>query len=232
MISERQFSHNFTGFWRASLPNLEAVLRVLNLGPERQQKPYLSRNNPQRRDLISEVGFRLAAQVWKAGRLADGDVATAYQSAVNFLTDEADLGEGATFPALNEVETDEALHLCERIHDLVRSRGQRAVEFFPAFAGLGMLARCQGDILTGSSIIEVKYVDRAFRSTDLKQALTYAVLGRISGQTIDELIIYNPLRGTFIESTIADLVFGASGQSVDAFQFEFVQALTSSGVSR
>lgn len=232
MINERQFALNFTGFWRSSLPNLEAVLRVLNLGPEREHKPYVPSSNPQRRDLISEVGFRLAAQTSQTGRVSGSDVTLAYEKAVAFLVDEADLGGKANFPPLSELERDESVHLCERIREFLRYRRHRPIEFFPSFAGVGMLARCHGDILVGETIVEVKYVDRSFRSTDLKQAITYAMLARIAGTKIDGMIVFNPLRGTYVEMSLFELVFGASGQSVEEFEFEFIQALSSSGVSR
>lgn len=232
MINERQFAQNFSGFWRTSLPNLESVLRVLNLGPERLQRPLAPLSDPHRRDLISEAGFRLSSQKWRGGLIADADVAGAYHAAVNFLVDEADLGTEEKYPFLDAVERDEVIQLSKRIGELIKYKSPITVKFFPEFSGLGMLGQCRGDILCAGTIVEIKYVDRAFRSTDLKQAISYAALGRLSGQNISDILIYNPLRGTYIESSLIDLVFGASGQSVEQFEFEMTQALSASGVSR
>ena len=233
MINERQFSFNFSNFWRTSLPNLEAVLRALNLGCERIQRPLVPQTDPQRRDLISETGFRLAASKWRGGRIEASDVSAAYESAVSFLVAEAELAGAGSYPPLNADEQSEVLEICRRIGEFIRHRSPRLVRFFPEFPGMGLLGRCYGDMVIDSTVVEVKYVDRAFRSTDLKQAITYAALGSTSDKTgFDNIISYNPLRGTYIESEFYDLIFGASGRTVEDFKFDFMDALSGPGISR
>lgn len=230
MINERTFSHNFSGFWRSALPNLESVLRAMNLGYERLQRPLQPESEPHRRDLISEVGFRLAAAPapFSPSKLDD-----AFGQASAFLRGETDGATTAEYSPLTAVEEEEVQRVSSRIAEMASSLGSQTRTYFPEFRGLGMLEKCRGDIKVGRTIVEVKYVDRAFRSTDLKQAIVYATLANIPSRgEINEIVVYNPLRGTFVISSLFDLIFSASGRSTEDFEFEFANVLSSSGVSR
>ncbi|MCP8883875.1 hypothetical protein NIM87_10220 [Devosia sp. XJ19-1] len=181
--------------------------------------------------MISEVGFRLAALGDKPP--IEENLSVAFDEATRFLSSETSSNASTDGIRLTAPELSEVTSIAQRITELCRSVGGKDVTFFPEFRGLGMLEKCQGDIRVDDTIIEIKYVDRSFRSTDFRQALTYATLANLGGDNgIDRIILYNPLRGTYVDTTLEELIFSSSGRSVEEFEFEFLSVLDGSGVSR
>lgn len=225
MISERAFATHFSTFWRAALPNLEAVLRTLNLAAEREFLPLKSQTLPSRRDIISETGFRLFGRALAGGARMPRLVDAAFHEAAAFL--------GGPFDKLSHTEVEEVLELASRLDAYVHRFGSEGATFLPWFQGHGMIPPCQGDVSAGSCIIEVKYVDRSFRSTDLRQLLCYCGLRYFSTEeNFETMSLINPLRGVSITVGIRELINGASGKSAEEFFQEFSYALSSGEISR
>jgi hypothetical protein len=237
-MNERQFSSLYSGFWLASLPNLEAITRALNYGYTRFQRPLRSRIDPQRRDLVSETAFRLAGL-----RLSDPDAKIsgqmmddAEEQARTYLRDAPTVPVEA-IPRLNFSERSEVRTLAHRtlLFSLLRRTDEpRAVTFMPPFSGHGALEPCSGDlVLDGKEIVEIKCVDRTFRSSDLRQVLTYSALQYFSeGSTFDLATVFNPLKGTYITASLDELIFGAGGKTKEEFFHEFSFELASGELSR
>lgn len=224
MITERTFASQFNNFWRASLPNLEAVLRTLNLAYDRVEIPYKSATDPRRRDLISETGFRLFGLVLDGHRISEATIETAGQLSGAFLH--------ASPTRFSAAETTEISEISRRLRRYTAGLSG-PVAFAPPLKGHGMLSPCFADIVVGEQVVEVKYVDRTFRSTDLRQALCYASLRYLAeGNTFSSASIFNPLRGTAISIGISELISGASGRSAEEFFQDFSYVLSSGEISR
>lgn len=235
-MNERQFSSHFSGFWHTSLPNLESVVRTLNLAAAREQRPLVSRISPDRRDIVSETSFQLARiRAPKNGRGAPDDLSLAFERAVAFLQEPP--SRERAIGVLNEEEVRETLVLTDRLLQFARwrlnSMALLQVDFAPRFSGHGALEACEGDIEVDGRLIEVKCVDRAFRSTDFRQVLTYATLAYLShAQTYASLTLYNSLRGTSITVGTDELVRSSGGKTKEEFFHEVSYALSSGEISR
>lgn len=224
MISEHEFAVHFSSFWRSALPNLESVLRTLNLGYDRIARPLKPTTSTHRRDIISETGFRLLGLSVGKRKRPEDLIEEATAEAAKFLTHDR--------VGLSNDEAAEALELCRRLGSYVQSSGG-SVEFMPSFPGHGMMTSCKADLLVGDTIVEVKYVDRAFRSTDLRQLLCYCGLRYLSEkQSFKRVAVFNPLRGIAITIPLVELVDSASGRAPEDFFQDMSYVLSSGEISR
>lgn len=224
MISEHAFSSNFASFWKSALPNLESVVRALNLAPERFLRPIVPRTLASRRDIVSETGFRLFGYNIEAVGLTSDPLISAHADALKYLR--RDEGQ------LSADEVAEVRELSGRLLSYVRDTGGLGA-FMPPFAGHGMMTACQGDLIVGGRLVEVKYVDRSYRSTDLRQILCYCGLRYFQyGASFEEVSVFNPLRGTAITVGLEELIDSSSGRAPAEFFSELSYVLASGEISR
>jgi hypothetical protein len=226
MINEKVFSAHFSEFWRSNLPNLEAVVRSTNIAYIRVTAPFEPRTNPYRRDLISEGGYRFflkllgGVPVDREGLRAEAVAEAQRYLSANF----AHGGEPIDSATSDETQEIERLvrWLASYFADLGATDWKRRLKR-PAFKGHGLIGPCTGDFELDGALVEMKYVDRGFRSQDLRQLITYAGLKYFeSGSTFDKLILINPLHGVAFATDPREIVYSASGTEV----FEFFQALS------
>lgn len=232
MINEKHLASHFSNFWRASLPNLEAVLRAMNLGYDRYFRPLAPATDPRRRDLVSETGFRaFGLQLRDKGYRLE-HIPEAFAQALQYLRQE--VSHGIDVEAPSTLEAEEVKIISERITDFVRTFGRGArVRYMPRYAGHGLLSSCEGDLEIDNSLIEVKYVDRPFRTSDLRQILCYSALRYFrETSTYENVWIYNGLRGTAVKVGLDELVNGAGGRSKEEFFWELSYLLSSGDMSR
>jgi hypothetical protein len=224
MISEHTFSNSFTSFWKSALPNLESVVRTLNYAPEREMLPLKAETDALRRDIVSETGFRLFGLTSAEAAQPSQLLAQAHSQALYYLRREKS--------DLTKEESSEAIELARRLSSYAGSTGGLS-QFMPSFAGHGMMTACYGDLVIGKRLVEIKYVDRTYRSTDLRQLLCYCGLRYFeTGATFSEVSVFNPLRGTSINLGLEELIDSASGRSSAAFFSELSYVLSSGEISR
>jgi hypothetical protein len=235
MISEREFSIHYGSFWRDSLPNLESVTRSLNLATVTEWQPMAEVTNPARRDVIAETAFNVAALRFENPSMAYSEILKiAEKNAATQLGALRNRYVKEKILPLDAVEIDEVKQAQARIYDFgLRMKKWRGLHFRPTFSGHGFIHQCEGDLRSGRSIIELKYVSRNFRSSDFKQSLIYCCLDFFeNGRNIDRIILVNPFRGIISEVDIDHLVNACGGVSFDEFAYKFSYHVCSGDVSR
>jgi hypothetical protein len=150
-----------------------------------------------------------------------------------FLKRELSWGvEGTWEPSREEIE--EATILAHRLaRFFLTYENKELIVPWPYFAGCGILESCQGDILTGSTLYEVKSGEGGFRLTDLRQVLAYCALNHARPlHTISSVGFINPRVGIFYISNVDTLVRSAAGISADSFFFDTANFLATQGASQ
>lgn len=236
MISERAFAREFSSFWRMGAPTMDLFVRQANLSLYARDFPQLvSSTNPQRRALVNEVGFELLGQHVNKNDVVPPestevfDVGGALRSAENRLRgittqkpdDQSDISED---------ELKESLRICQRLVIKVNevARGGQVI-LRPKFPGCGLIDSCQGDLLAGNTLVEIKAGERAFRSIDFRQILVYLALNEISRTfNLTSALLVNPRMGTSVFISVEDLAHEVSGKPPSDF-FEDILAPISSG---
>jgi hypothetical protein len=195
MISERLFARSYASFWRSLLPYCDAYVRDLNAHLVNEKRhagdaqstlagvDAMAQQPSLLRAVVNEAGVRLYRSRCEALSAQVDDVERAIAEAASWL--------GVFEPTVPAECTQDVEFLVGR---LVRSFGATAASkvFGPRFAGCGLLAECEGDLLYDRDLVEVKSGDRAFRSVDVRQVLIYAALNRVMPKyEIVNVCIYN-----------------------------------------
>lgn len=228
MISASQFAHSYSSFWQASFPALENYVRVVNSGAyERSFDELAWPIAPERSALVSEVGYCLANPLYKSS------ISKAHKSAISQLGGLPGVKTDAS--PLKAVEKEKSKELAHRIvvtAKILQAPNVKAI-FEPEFQGYGAVFKAFGDMRLGTTLVELKTVDRGFRGTDFRQLLTYCLLNSFSKKrAIERICLINPRRGTYYYSKLSDFVFDTSASTFPDIQLRFASAVGIGGTSR
>lgn len=239
MISERRLASSFTSFWQGLLPTGATLVRRMNLDKERFCPPLRSQVDPARRAFANEVGYLL----FKASKESKLSIEEIHQRAEM-------LGEICAYAwdsvrrfhrvvtsgsaELTEAESDEVLKLACRLQSFFQDHEtDNPIAFWPQFAGCGFVDDCEGDILTGKTLYEIKAGERTFRLVDIKQILVYLALNLAAPcYKIERVILLNPRMGVFYEFQIDDLAFRISGKPSVELLSDIIYFVSSGDLSR
>lgn len=157
MMSTRTFSRNGS-LWTDLTPTMEPVVRWLNTNEKRYASPVPAiGGEPSNNALIAETGFRLAA----IG--SDDEFPSALRQADRFLSNLEGYPEGGV--GLDADEMEEATGLGQSIRTFISQLPEPVYD--PEVPGCGSVEGSHADILSGTTLIEVKSVTRPFRGPDL-----------------------------------------------------------------
>jgi hypothetical protein len=229
MISERQFSTTFTSFWTESTPLGETMVRTMNLGAERFLDPMQTKMSNRINGFINELGFRTTESAFTLGMKTANKplVERLYTETENYIR-RFPRPEIPNSETERETAIDDAFYLGNRLLSLVlREKGDRDICFRPRFKGCGIHDECEGDILIGNEIWEVKSGERKFRQPDIRQLLIYCALNHAS--KTNEIILYrfvNPRAGLMFNGTLRGLTETIAGCEPETLFDEIIEFLS------
>jgi hypothetical protein len=234
MISEATFARDFSSFWRLATPMMEGFIRRLNRGTyQRDFPPMTSATTPDRRAFINELAFTCFCiivskiqsdqQILSVDDLIKQAAATVHSAAMR-----GHWGGDYKIELLPE-ETEDAKEQISRLQARLFCSNVGDIKCRPRFAGCGIIDHCEGDVIVGNILFEIKAGDRLFRSIDIRQILTYLALNHASrAQIIQTVGLINPRVGISVEIDADEFCFEVSGR--DAGQLlEFMSYIFSSG---
>lgn len=235
MISEHQFSNHYSSAWQAVAPLSDGFWAFENLQVERIDPPLRPRAPKGVRSIVNEAAFRGFCDLYGAGGRVDRDQAMAV-TASRFVDAIQYVSRFTNAPPLDETDIDddcreEATSLALRLVGFFP--GHLRTELRPRFAGCGLLSACEGDVIEGPCLYEIKAGDRAFRLVDLKQLLTYSTLAFASGRlSFTHIGLFNPRRGVAWRQSLEDVCMTISGQKMNDTLSALVEQFAGASASR
>jgi hypothetical protein len=240
MISETNFASHFTSVWKGLAPTSELFVRKINSRLYEREFPRMASSvAPARRALVNETAFRFfvrcGARVFPVlpPDLPPEQIYASMLEARTFVAqlDKANINQIHELNAIEKSESlDQATRLCGFFSRI--SRG-KTITYYPAFRGCGVVDSCQGDVLVGNKLYEVKAGDRNFRSPDIRQLLVYAALDfEAKSSTFEVVGLFNPRSGISVEMQLDDLCFEVSGKASSDLLADIVRAISSGEMSR
>lgn len=215
MISEHQFSTQYSSAWRSVAPLSDGFWAVENRQVERIDAPLRALAPKGLRAIINETAFRAFCDLHSKARSTGDDGLNAAVQA-NVPAAIAYVGRFSNAPTVEPSDFDASC--CDEARALL----VRLLRYFPArvatvlrphFNGCGLLSACEGDLIAGKCLYEVKAGERAFRLMDLRQLLTYAALAYASRSlTFTQIGLLNPRTGVAWKRTLDDVCRSISGQ--------------------
>lgn len=232
MISEKKFVSSHSSFWRAVLPLGESFIRTMNRSLRKVADPYPSVFPSHRNAAISELGFRIFSDLnrvllWNADDSA-ADAPLIITLAASTQSHIEKLGHGLSVSSMTREERIEAIEIARQLsrHFAIHEPGQELVTR-PFFRGCGILHACEGDVLAGTVLYEVKNVDRPFRLADLRQLLTYVALNAASpAYEISAVALLNVRSGKFFRIGLNNLSLAVAGFSAPNLLSEVINYLS------
>lgn len=237
MISEKKFAAEYSAFWQQLLPMSEYVVRRLNLSHvQRFARPMTLQAPADRRGLINELAFFCFRYMHAGGKTSVGraaflDLEEKARKRIAFL-------DGLSLrrvTALKKTERAEVTELADRTLQFFPKKVRSAASFVvsPRFRGCGIIDRCEGDVFTGRTLVEIKAGDRQFRSVDFRQLFVYGALSHAASTfTIEKIALLNPRHGTFLGLSADAAAREFAGVRATQMYEEIIQYVSSGGVSK
>jgi len=225
MISAEEFARSYSSYWRVLLPLEEVFVRLTNLRPDAFASRLPTDVASDRRALVAEVGFVIFARRVQRVEFTQNDL-TQVRARLERLRGRASVEKD---PSTAEMQ--EARQIADRIEAYFRGSSADVV-VGPRIPGCGLITDCEADVLTASSLYEVKTVDRPFRGSDFRQLLAYCALNYASGRyAVDSVGLLNPRRGISFVITLDQLCYAMAGVAAVDFCADFVSIVSTSGMS-
>lgn len=235
MISEHDFAGGYSSVWNELTPLSDGYWKFENMLVTRWVAPIPSRADIRMRGVVNETSFRAFCSLRREGGLIDR---TRVLSAVDSHAPDSIDYVGRLSPKLkpDALDFDES---CRREAVMLALRllhffpGQAPTVLRPSFKGCGLISACEGDLIEGDCLYEVKAGDRAFRIADVRQLLVYSALAYAAGVLDFRRIgLFNPRTGSVWVRTLDHVCESLAGvRSVDTLS-ALARHFSSASVSR
>lgn len=235
MISEHQFSTLYSSVWRTTMPLADGYWAIENLTLERVEPPLPAMAAKSMRAVVNETAFRVFCQL-HGGPSTAGRARLAAATTTQLPEAIAYVSRFSNAPPVDpsDVDSDCRKEVAELVNRLLRYFPNRAPTILkPRFSGCGILSECEGDVIEGSCLYEVKAGDRPFRAVDLRQLLTYAALAYAKGAlSFTDIGIFNPRTGVVWRRSLEDVSHALSGMRLGDTLSTLVEQFSVASVSR
>ena len=221
MISERQLARGFRGLWNEVLPVLTPhFMRLFNEAYSRGPADGISAV-PSRPDtdpaVVAEFAFHVARlaheRVGSFRGVADNDIILSdAESTALSLIDEYENVKHAPPTSLSQNARSEGLLLVRNYEVFLATYSSQEIEFRPDIPGSGFVDACTADLSIGSTLFEVKTIERNIGSKELRQLLVYLALQSATGEKRwSQAGFFNPRRGLVYEFSVDKIIPLMSG---------------------
>ncbi len=235
MISEHHFANNYTSAWRTITPLGDGYWHVENKLVSRIDPPLESQSPKSQRAVINEAAFVAFCSLYDQPRpidrkLALHAVAEKLGDAQAYVKRFTSLGTEAE-NTFDETCLKEAGNLALRL--LYFFSDPTSVHIKPKFPGCGLLSECEGDVILGKCLYEIKAGDRPFRVTDLRQLLIYSALAYARRtMTFNSIGLFNPRTGVTWVRSLDQVCLDISGTRANDMLPALVEQFSMASVSR
>ncbi len=220
MISESTFSKKFTSFWNEILPNSKNYVRLINGGLlEPVYEPFDTADRKNNTALVNVLAFSMLRELCNKNQTLAQLTNNKYFKSQGFeILLEKDLAYLSKFSYGTECSLPLSVKEIQQVSQLFRQMYIRYVAnnsnviVDPNFDGCGFINESFGDIISDSTLVEIKSGERRFNLTDLRQLLIYLVLNHYSKQSvkINYVELFNPRMGIAFKEDVESFCLNLS----------------------
>jgi hypothetical protein len=229
LSNEIRLATSHADFWNGLLPMADAFIRAQNSRPRLFSVPIHAIAPAEYRGIVNEAGFIIFKgnmDIKGQQRTVRPDISGAFEEAIRRIQ----RLPRSKIPALATILNSGTIEATLIAHHLTRYFSDAHADLIvsPPIPGCGWVNDAEADILSGTTLYEVKAGERHFRIADLRQVLTYCALN-FSSKTyrIDAVGLINPRSGAFVVDSLDDIcqrVAGAPAVDVLSDIVEFISA--------
>jgi hypothetical protein len=217
MISETYFASRYYSFWRQNTPWLGDYYSTLNSLVTKICMPIDIEEDPKLvyiNNIVATTHFRNI-------------------SGSRSCTIEQSFQESIPFIELLPGKKLESYSLTDNHRRIIKIQAERMAGRYsgecmhdPPFPGCGIMSNCNGDLLWGKTLVEIKARTvkpgrRPFHMEDFKQLLLYCALNHLSDEKYDiqKIELFNPREGYLWQSDLREFVLMISNSATsDLFE--------------
>lgn len=214
MISEHQFATHYSSAWHAVAPLSDGFWSFENKLVDRVDVPLRSVAPKGMRAIVNEAAFRTFCDLHTTRSRVEGErLLAAVQANLSDAIEYVARFSNAPAVEISDIDADCLKDATAMVVRLRRHFPANAGALLrPRFTGCGLLSACEGDLIEGDCLYEVKAGDRAFRVVDLRQLLTYTALAYASGSlNFTHVGLFNPRTGVAWKRSLEDVCQSVSG---------------------
>lgn len=231
MTTEHKFIASFTSTWHNIMPLADKYWRTENLLVAKATGAVENKSPIKMRGFINELAFNaFCTSRSDPTQNIDTIIADEIEKTLSYIK--------RLDPTKDLQSSDVDLTCLSEVKSLVRNmeiyfHPSKKLILRPKFQGCGMISNCEGDIIDGTILYEIKAGDRNFRITDIRQLFLYSALAFASGKnTFANIGLFNPRTGKAWVRDINKIATQISGRSGNDVLLSIVQSLTPSEPSR
>lgn len=235
MTSETRFATGFASVWREVTPLSDGFWTVENMLTRRVTQPMPNKAPKDLRGLVNELAFIAFCDLVKGTRKTTRDdifsaVIKSIPTSISYIN-RVSAGPPITREVISETCVREATQIVLRLLSFFPTGVNLRIR--PKFTGCGMITACEGDVVSGDCLYEVKAGDRPFRISDLRQLLIYSTLAHASNNlTFSRIGLFNPRTGMAWMRTLDEVCRAVSGQLANDVFPRIIEHLTPATTSR
>ena len=217
MISEKKFAKEHQSFWEGHTPFFGEYYASINVLGKKIGKPIDIPENSMEvyiNNLIATTHFK--------NLLSNPDYAV-----------EQSFNESIPVIDIFSKKKREAYSLTEDYKQIISIQAERITGLYtgtlihdPHFPGCGLLSNCNGDLICGTTLVEIKANRemkgrKPFRPEDFRQLLTYCAMNYLANDIYDiqKIHLFNPRMGYLWQSDLEEFVFLISNSTgADLFE--------------
>ncbi len=235
MISEHQFAKHYSSVWNVITPLADGFWRAEKPNIGRIHPPLSSTSPNNMRAVLNETAFRIFCSLqgdYNQINLADiyAEIDQQLQQSISYVQ------RFSTFRSITAGDIDRSAR--DEISTLAKSLlryfdGSDAITLQPRFRGCGIISACEGDVIEGSCLYEIKAGDRSFRVGDLRQLLIYAALAYANDMlSFTDIGLFNPRTGQAWRKSLEEVSYSLSGLRLSDTMSALVEQFTGASASR
>jgi hypothetical protein len=207
----------------------DAYVRAENARVERFARPIESLVPASQRGAINEAAFLLFEEAMRGSTRPKSLSKTLIGGILNRAEAYVARLRHTALAAGDEISDSgrfDAILIADRLHEFFADEvGDVIVR--PPFPGCGWVGDVEGDVLSGSTLYEVKAGQRYFRIADLRQILCYCALDFSSKKYgISKISLINPRAGMVIREELESLCRKVSGTAAEDVLGEIVSYIS------
>jgi hypothetical protein len=217
------------------MPLADRYWRAENMLLERVFMPTANWAPKNIRGLVNELAFiafcKLRSENFKIDRdVVFSSILDSLPIAVKYIN-RVSGGYEVELSEVDDRSMREAAHLTLKLLHFFPT--ERSLTLRPKFSGCGIISECEGDVIAGTCLYEVKAGDRGFRVADIRQLLIYAALAHASNTlNFNRIGLINPRTGMVWVRTLDAVCLSISGLKASDVLSKLIGHLTPAGTSR
>lgn len=214
MISEHNFANGYGSLWHNLSPLSDGYWKIENMLVKRTFPPMGAKSNIKMRGVVNETAFRAFCTLQNEERPVDRSRVLAVvdsnaPAAIDYVARLTSRFKPTPVDFDDHCRR-ESVQLALRLLHYFPSTGVTTLR--PIFRGCGLLSACEGDLIEGDCLYEIKAGDRAFRLSDLRQLLIYSALAYAANDLkFSRIGLFNPRTGSAWVRTLDQVCSAISG---------------------